>query len=58
MVYGSSRRGDTMNLDYPFAPSVETHEEAQTGLIDDLAYWMEAGFTVIDDNAVEVLGGE
>lgn len=45
-------------LDYPFAPSVETHDEAQAGLVDELAYWMEAGFIVLDDNAVEVLGGE
>lgn len=45
-------------LDYPLAPSVETHDEAQAGLVDELACWMEAGFIVLDDSAVEVLGGE
>jgi len=43
--------------DYPYSVLGETHDEAEQALTDELAYWMEAGFVVIDENAVEVCDG-
>jgi len=42
--------------DYPCSASGETLDEAAQALVDELAYWMELGFVVLDENAVEVLG--